>query len=63
MEKKKTSKRKQDYDDRYHREQMTPIAIRFSNKNDMDVLDHLSKQPNKSDYIRQLIRKDMKKSK
>lgn len=60
---KKTSKKKQEYCDRYHREQMTPIAFRFSNKNDKDILDHLSKQKNKSDYIRQLIRADMNKGK
>lgn len=37
----------------------TRLCIRFVNKLDRDIIDWLFQQPNKTDYLRGLIRKDM----
>lgn len=47
-------------DAKYKREKMKSYGLRFS-PNEMDIWEHLQKQPNKSGYIKQLIRDDMNK--
>lgn len=47
-------------DAKYKREKMKSYGLRFSPK-EMDIWEHLQKQPNKSGYIKQLIRNDMNK--
>ena len=47
--------------DDYHKREMTAFTIRFANKRDATVIEHLRNQPNKSNYIRQLILKDIEK--
>lgn len=49
-------KRKQDYTVRYHRENCKVISIQLSNKYDKDILEILSHQKNKSNFIKELIR-------
>ena len=48
---------------RWQAENMTQIAIRYNNINDADILEKLNEVPNKADYIRQLIRADIKRTK
>ena len=38
------------------------VYIKLNKDNDADILDWLEQQPNKQGYIKQLIRKDMKKT-
>lgn len=45
----------------YHKRETTCFTIRFSNKNDATVIEHLKSQSNKGNYIRQLILKDIEK--
>lgn len=42
-----------------HKRLMTAFAFRFHNVNDQAVIDKLNSVPNKVDYIRQLILKDI----
>lgn len=56
-------KKKCEYINRYNREKQTPIAFRFNHETDKDILQHLDKIDNKTKYIKDLIRADMKKSK
>lgn len=46
---------------KYRKEKTKQLAMRFY-PDDMDVWEHLDKQPNKAAYIKELIRDDMKKS-
>jgi len=48
---------------KFHKEKMTNFGIRFHNENDKDVIERLRTVPNKTDYIRQLVRADLNKSK
>lgn len=43
---------------KYNREKMKQKIVRFS-PNEMDLYEHLQKQPNQMGYIKSLIRKDM----
>ena len=43
-----------------HKKTSTCINVRFHNVNDREVLDKLAAVPNKADYIRNLILKDIK---
>ena len=54
-------KAKEAYINTYNKNETTCFTIRFSNKNDSTVIEHLRNQPNKSNYIRQLILKDIEK--
>lgn len=46
---------------KYQREKMRQYVIRFS-RVDQDIIDKLEATDNKTDYIRQLIKKDLKNS-
>lgn len=46
---------------KYQKKAMTAMTIRFHNKSDAEVLNKLSEQENKTDYIRQLILADIAK--
>lgn len=46
---------------RFEREKCTRVSIKLVNNTDADILEHLSKQPNKQGYIKALIRADMRK--
>ena len=39
------------------------ISLKFSLENDKDILEQLSNQPSKIDYIRKLVRDDIKNRK
>lgn len=45
---------------KYDKEKMSQRSVIFS-PNEKDLLEHLDAQPNKSGYIKQLIRDDMNK--
>ena len=46
---------------KYKREKQTAFTLRFHNINDKDVIDKINAQTNKIDYVRQLIRADIKR--
>ena len=47
-----------------YQEKVTRVNINFyTNKDDQDLLSHLSSKPSKQGYIKDLIRADMKKEK
>lgn len=46
---------------KWNKENTTLINIRFMKNTEQDLLDHLSRQDNKSGYIKDLIRADMQK--
>lgn len=45
--------------DRWQRENTRRIVCKFFLKSDADVIAHLDKQENRTDYIRRLIRADI----
>ena len=45
----------------YNKRETTCFTIRFANKRDATVIEHLKSQSDKSNYIRQLILKDIEK--
>lgn len=45
----------------YNKRETTCFNVRFANKRDATVIEHLKSQSNKSNYIRQLILKDIEK--
>lgn len=54
-------KNKQERDNKYIKELTKQFAIRFFVSSEQDLIEWLESQPNKTDYIRQLIRADMEK--
>ena len=46
---------------KYTKANTTRINLSLNNKNDMDIIEHLNKQPNKQGYIKQLIREDIER--
>ena len=46
---------------RYTKENTTQQSIKFNNKTDADILAWLEHIPNKQGYIKELIRKDIKR--
>lgn len=47
--------------EKYNREKTVVVNIRFVKSTEADILEHLERQPNKSGYIKSLIRADMAK--
>ncbi len=45
---------------KYKREKQTAFTIRFHNVNDKEVIERLNSVPNRCDYIRKLVLKDIK---
>ena len=48
---------------KFNKNSTTSFAFRFHNVNDEQVIDKLNSVPNKVDYVRQLILKDIDESK
>ena len=48
--------------DRYNREKTTVVNIRLVKSTEADIIAQLEKQPNKSSYIKTLIRADIAKT-
>lgn len=48
--------------DRYNREKTTVVNIRLVKSTEADIIAQLEKQPNKSSYIKTLIRADIAKN-
>lgn len=48
---------------KYHKESMVQVAIRFHAVNDADVIDMIKSQRNQADYIRKLVLKDIEEFK
>ncbi len=49
--------------DRYNREKTVTMGIRFVKATEKDILDKLTSVPNRSRYIKELIRADIKREK
>ena len=47
--------------DKYNKEKTSLINIRFVKSTEADIIEQLERQPNKSGYIKSLIRADMAK--
>ena len=47
---------------KYQKANMTMVTLKFHNKSDLDVINKLQSVENKTDYIRQLILKDIGKA-
>ena len=62
MENKNTKayKNKLAYIKSYNKRTFRQIILRFNQTTDKKILDHLDRQKSKTDYIRQLIVRDMK---
>ena len=48
--------RKREYIKRYQKETYTNVSFKFRTKEDKDILDILNSVPNKSEFIKSLIR-------
>lgn len=48
--------------DKWRKKHMTRVVMRLRNEEDADVIAKLKSVPNKIEYIRSLVREDMKKS-
>ena len=46
---------------KYDKSNTKMMSLKFNLQTDADILDRLAKVPNKQGYIKELIRKDMKK--
>ena len=57
----KHGKRKETPQDRYNKKNTTLCQIRLNYKTDADILTWLDSQPNKTGYIKALIRADIAK--
>ena len=53
---------KNKYDQKFHRENYTRYVLSFRNNSDTELIQKLNSIPNKTDYIRQLVLADIKKS-
>lgn len=51
--------RKKEYIAKYQKRTYSSVNFKLRTKEDADVLEALSKMPNKSEYIKNLIRKDL----
>mgnify|MGYP004519365409 CR=1 FL=1 len=49
--------------DRYNKTKTTTVLLRLNKSTDVDVINALEQQPNKSGYIKALIRADIERSK
>lgn len=63
MTEKKKMFNKAEYDLQYEREHCYKFGGKFYEKSDHDVIEKLKSVPNRTDYIRQLVRKDIEKEK
>lgn len=61
--KKATGSRRKEYLRKYAVDNYTQVKfqLRKDNPEDQQILAHIKSQPNVTEYIRQLVRKDMKK--
>lgn len=60
-EDKKPKFNKSDYDKAYMKQNIQRLRVDLHKVNDKDIIDHLEKKPNKSGYVKQLIRDDISK--
>jgi len=44
---------------KYKQENTTSVGLRFFNNTESDLIEHLTAQPNKNGYIKELIRQDI----
>lgn len=54
-------KRRSEIQAKYDKVNTKGLYLKLHLVNDKDILDHLDKQPSKQGYIKEVIRKDMKK--
>lgn len=58
----KSRQRKIAYDTERTAKVSTLIAIRLQNTADKEIIDYINSQPNKAEFLRNLVREDMKKN-
>ena len=56
-----TKMKKKEYDIQYQKDNIKQIKFTLNKSIDQDILTHLDKQKNKNGYLKELIRKDIKK--
>lgn len=49
--------------ERWNKANLVTVTVRYHHVNDADVIEKVNSVPNKADYIRQLIRADIKRQK
>lgn len=54
------TRKKQDYDNKYVKEHYKPYYLRLSFEKEAEIINHLDRQQNKNEYLKQLIVNDMK---
>lgn len=51
----------QSYVDQYQKDNLVRVVVKLNRKTDADILDWLSREPNKQGYLKQLIREDIQR--
>lgn len=51
---------KRNYALKYQKDFYATVVVHFNRKYDQDIIDHLNSQPNKNQYIKELVKQDMK---
>ena len=54
---------KKEYDLKYHKDNYKQLKLNLHIEYDLDIIRHLNRKQNRSKYIKDLIRKDIKKAK
>ena len=54
-----TGMKKSEYDKQYAKEKLQQIKLTLNKVTDAELLEWISKQPNKQGYLKELIREDM----
>ena len=52
-------KRKREYSLKYQKDYYATVVLHFNRKHEGEIIDALNKLPNKTEYIKKLIRKDL----
>lgn len=58
----KVSKKKMDYINEYNRDHRTQFSISLNNLSDKTVIEKLRETPNRADYIRKLVERDIEEN-
>lgn len=53
------AKRKREYSLKYQKDNYATVVLHFNRKYESDIVDALNKLPNKSEYLKKLIKKDL----
>ena len=59
----KTYRKTRDYQNAYKKEHYKMVTFKFNKQNDADIIEKIDSVENKLDYIRELVRADIKRHK